>query len=209
MFQNLPLPVPQEVHDSSGVTPCIVMKNDGVLYQQVLSFFLEFMQFNLFAKVNEPLLRGTQYNTRDELIMLKEGQYRTSRNMDVLMVYDAFQTFGKRCKPVIWSARLVATAGTAIHPLLSSHTTSSILQHQLISLLDFTYYLPTMTSAPAHDMTLSYQCLPIELHSIHPSFTATVSRSWNSLPSSLRNCQNISQFKASLFRHAIINSPFL
>ena len=28
MFQNLPLPAMQEVHDSSGVTPCIVMKND-------------------------------------------------------------------------------------------------------------------------------------------------------------------------------------
>ena len=41
------------------------------------------------------------------------------------------------------------------------------------------------------------------------SFTTTVSHSWNSLPSSLRNCQNIYQFKSSLFRHAIINSPFL
>ena len=33
MFQNLPLPAAQEVHDSSSdVTTCIVMKNDGVLY---------------------------------------------------------------------------------------------------------------------------------------------------------------------------------
>ena len=33
MFENLPLPATQEVRDSSsGVTPCIVMKNDGVLY---------------------------------------------------------------------------------------------------------------------------------------------------------------------------------
>ena len=42
MFQNLPLPVVQEVHDSSssGVTPCIFMKNDGVLYHQVLFFSL-------------------------------------------------------------------------------------------------------------------------------------------------------------------------
>ena len=39
MFQNLPLPAVQEVrYSSSGVTPCIVMKNDGVLYHQVLSF---------------------------------------------------------------------------------------------------------------------------------------------------------------------------
>ena len=36
MFQNLPL---LEVRDSSsGVTACIVMKNDGVLYHQVSSF---------------------------------------------------------------------------------------------------------------------------------------------------------------------------
>ena len=39
MFQNLPLPAAQEVRDSSsGVTPCIVMKDDGVVYLQVLSF---------------------------------------------------------------------------------------------------------------------------------------------------------------------------
>ena len=38
MFQNLPLPVAQEVRDSSSVTPCIAMKNDGVLYHQVSSF---------------------------------------------------------------------------------------------------------------------------------------------------------------------------
>ena len=35
MNQNLPLPVVQEVRDSSDVTSCIVMKNDGVLYHQV------------------------------------------------------------------------------------------------------------------------------------------------------------------------------
>ena len=34
MFQNLPLPAAQEVRDSSGVTPCTVMKNVGVLYHQ-------------------------------------------------------------------------------------------------------------------------------------------------------------------------------
>ena len=31
MFQNLPLAAAQEVRDSRGVTPCIVMKNVGVL----------------------------------------------------------------------------------------------------------------------------------------------------------------------------------
>ena len=35
MFHNLPLPVAQEVRDSSGVTPSIIMKNDGVQYHQV------------------------------------------------------------------------------------------------------------------------------------------------------------------------------
>ena len=36
MFQNLPLSAAQEVRDSSsGVTPCIIMKNDGVLYHQL------------------------------------------------------------------------------------------------------------------------------------------------------------------------------
>ena len=48
MFQNIPLPVAQEVRDSSGVTPCIVMKNDGVLYHQVLHTFPE----NILAYYN-------------------------------------------------------------------------------------------------------------------------------------------------------------
>ena len=39
MFQNFPLPVIHEICESSSdVTPCIVMKNDGVLYQLVQSF---------------------------------------------------------------------------------------------------------------------------------------------------------------------------
>ena len=38
MIQNLPLPAAQEFcNSSSGVTPCIVMKNNGVLYHQVSS----------------------------------------------------------------------------------------------------------------------------------------------------------------------------
>ena len=44
MFQNLSLPVTQEVRDSSGVTPCIVMKKDVVLYHQVSSFSTESMR---------------------------------------------------------------------------------------------------------------------------------------------------------------------
>ena len=39
MFQNLPLPAAQDVLDSSsGVTPCIVVKKDGVLYHLLPSF---------------------------------------------------------------------------------------------------------------------------------------------------------------------------
>ena len=33
-----PMSVAQEVHDSSGVTPCILMNNDEVLYYEVSSF---------------------------------------------------------------------------------------------------------------------------------------------------------------------------
>ena len=68
MFQNSPLPAAQEVRDSScGVTPCIVMKNDRVLYHQVHSFLMSPCNYDLFAKVKEPLLR-TRYITRDEFI---------------------------------------------------------------------------------------------------------------------------------------------
>ena len=38
MYQNLSLPAAQEVRDSSSVIPCIVMKNDEVLYHQLSSF---------------------------------------------------------------------------------------------------------------------------------------------------------------------------
>ena len=40
---HFPLPAVQEVCDGSSVTPCIVMKNDGVLYHQVSSFSPESM----------------------------------------------------------------------------------------------------------------------------------------------------------------------
>ena len=42
MLQNHPLPSAEDVHDSSScVSPCIVMKNDGVLYHQVSSTSVE------------------------------------------------------------------------------------------------------------------------------------------------------------------------
>ena len=59
MFQNLPLPAAQEVPDSSsGVTPSVVMKNDGVLYHQVMSFSPD---HDFFAKVKEPLQHPVQH----------------------------------------------------------------------------------------------------------------------------------------------------
>ena len=48
--------------------------------------------YDLFANVKEPLW-WNRYNTSEHAI---EGQYGTSTMMDALMVYDAFQTFGKR-----------------------------------------------------------------------------------------------------------------
>ena len=41
MVQNLPLPAAQEVRDSSSVTPCIVMKNDVVLYHGRLARWIK------------------------------------------------------------------------------------------------------------------------------------------------------------------------
>ena len=60
-----PLPTAQEVHGGSSVViPCIIVKNDRVLYHQV-SFLLSPCDYDLFSKVKEPL-RGTRYNTRDQ-----------------------------------------------------------------------------------------------------------------------------------------------
>ena len=50
--------------------------------------------YDLFAKVEESL-PGTWYNTRDGFIRVI-GICGAPTKMDVLMVYDAFQTFGKR-----------------------------------------------------------------------------------------------------------------
>ena len=96
MFQKLPLPAAKEVRDSSsGVTPCIVMKNVVILHHQVLSFSPESMRLRSLRH-SEKSLRVICYNTRDKLISAMSSQYGTSTNMDALMVYDVFQTFGKR-----------------------------------------------------------------------------------------------------------------
>ena len=91
MFQNL-LPAVQEVRDSSGVTPFIVMKNDGVLYHLV-TFLLSPCDYDLFAKVKKPL-RGTRHNTRDELI---RAIVRTIRN-----IYKDGRADGVRRLPKCW-----------------------------------------------------------------------------------------------------------
>ena len=97
MFQNLPLSAAQEVRDSSSrVTPCIVMKNVGVLYHQVLSFSPKSMRLcslrpNERTAGRDPIA----YKTSDELIRAKGLLIRNINKMDTLMVYDAFQTFGK------------------------------------------------------------------------------------------------------------------
>ena len=91
MFQNLPFSAMQEVLDSSGVTPCIVMvQNPIILHDNARSHtaavtdllhrwqweILEHppyspdmspCDYDVSAKVKEPL-RSTRYNTTDEII---------------------------------------------------------------------------------------------------------------------------------------------
>ena len=67
MFQNLPLPAAQEVRDISGMTTCIVMKNDGILYHQVSSFCPESMRLRSLRQSERTTARDP-YNTIHELI---------------------------------------------------------------------------------------------------------------------------------------------
>ncbi|KAJ4438904.1 hypothetical protein ANN_14858 [Periplaneta americana] len=60
--------------------------------------------YDLFTKMKEPL-RGTRYNTRDELIRALGRSIRNINKDDALMVYDAFQTFGK-CSDITDTAKL-------------------------------------------------------------------------------------------------------
>ena len=51
-FPESPLLAAQKVRDgSSSVIPCIVMKNDGILYDQRRHFLLSHCDYDLFAKV--------------------------------------------------------------------------------------------------------------------------------------------------------------
>jgi hypothetical protein len=51
--------------------------------------------YDLFAKMKEPL-RGTRYNTREDIIWALGWTHWTSTEVDALMVYDIFHKFGRR-----------------------------------------------------------------------------------------------------------------
>ena len=86
MFKHLPLPAEQDVHDSSGgVTPCFVMKNDGVLYHQVSLFSLEHRMkvvlqersvigsvYHIYVEVSEAYVK-TGLNTFHRLYFTLDG----------------------------------------------------------------------------------------------------------------------------------------
>ena len=78
----------QEVRDSNGVTPCIVMK--------MMGFCTTKSRFSA-ASMRLLSLRQSERTTARDPVQHKRcsGQYETSK-MDALMVYDAFQTFVKR-----------------------------------------------------------------------------------------------------------------
>ena len=95
MFSESSLPAAQQVHDSCGVTPCIFM-NDAVLYHQVWSFSPEFMRLRSPHQSEKNHCEGPGTTQEMNLPVLQGGQYGTPTKMDALMVYDAFQTFGKR-----------------------------------------------------------------------------------------------------------------
>ena len=82
-------------HTSAAVTDLLRRWQWEILEHPQYSVDMSLCDYELFAKVKEPL-RGTRYNTRDELMTAIGAQYGKSTKMDSLMVYDAFQTFGKR-----------------------------------------------------------------------------------------------------------------
>ena len=75
MFHNLPLPAAQEVRDSSGVTPCIVLKIDGVLYHQVSMFSPESMRL-------QSLPQSKRTTARDMVQHKRRTIGRSTRNIN-------------------------------------------------------------------------------------------------------------------------------
>ena len=49
-----PIATAEEVRDSNGVTPCIVMKNDRLCTNKCRPFLLSPCDYDLFAKVKVP-----------------------------------------------------------------------------------------------------------------------------------------------------------
>ena len=102
IFQNLPLPAAQQVRDSSGVTPCIVMTNDGVLYQ--VPFSPESMRLR-------SLRQSEKKNTARDPVQQKRRTYhaigRSIRNIN-----KDGRTNGVRRLPNIWQK--VINKGAAI-----------------------------------------------------------------------------------------------
>ena len=93
MFHNFPLPAAQEVRDSSGVTPCIVMKNDGVLYNQVSSFSPEPMRLGS--------LRPSERTIARDPVQHKRWTYPCYRAVNTKINKDG-RAGGVRRLPNIW-----------------------------------------------------------------------------------------------------------
>ena len=82
-------------HTAADVTDLLRCCRWGILEHPPYSPDMNPCDYDLFAKMKEPL-RGTRYNTRDEFIRAKGRSIRKSTKVDALIVYDAFQIFGKR-----------------------------------------------------------------------------------------------------------------
>jgi hypothetical protein len=60
--------------------------------------------YDLFAKMKEPL-RGTRYNTREEIIRVVERSLLDINRSGRAVVYDAFHKFGRRW--YTWGANIL------------------------------------------------------------------------------------------------------
>ena len=64
LFQNLPLPAAQEVHDSNSVIPCTVTKNDETLYHQMSSFSPKSMRLRSLRQTERTTARDSVHHKR-------------------------------------------------------------------------------------------------------------------------------------------------
>ena len=110
MFQDFPLPAPQDILDSSGTTPCIVMNNDGVLYHKMSSFSPESMRLQSLHQSERTTVRDTvQHKTWTCLCYIwninKDGLADSVRRLPniwqkVINKGDAVLKVHKCCTPV-------------------------------------------------------------------------------------------------------------